>query len=195
MDKMQIKNTRAAIEQKADGENGALHIRAYVLAFGNIDSYGDIIEPGACDEFLKSENADRMRLCYQHDLDQVIGVITAKGVDGRGMWIEADVLDTTIGADVQKLLKAGAIDEFSIGYVANKWSYSQTETGEQVRHLEAITIWEASPVTRAANPLAVLLDAKSEEAKNALGELSDDELVALKSAVGEEIARRIVSKL
>lgn len=195
MDKMQIKNTRAAVEQKAVGENGALHIRAYVLAFGNVDSYGDIIEPGACDEFLKSENADRMRLCYQHDLDQVIGVITAKGVDERGMWIEADVLDTTIGADVQKLLKAGAIDEFSIGYVANKWSYGTDDEGRQIRHLEAITIWEASPVTRAANPLAVLLDAKSEEAKNALGELSDDELVALKTAVCEEYARRIVSKL
>lgn len=195
MEKMQTKNIRSAAEIKAVGEDGKLSIRAYVLAFGNVDSYGDIIEPGACDEFLKSENADRMRLCYQHNLDQVIGKITAKGVDERGMWIEADVLDTTIGADVQKLLKAGAIDEFSIGYVANKWSYGRDEAGEQVRHLEAITIWEASPVTRAANPLAVLLDAKSEDAETALGELSDDELVQLKDAVSEEIARRVISKL
>lgn len=193
---IQYKSTPTAIEVKTDGsEEGKLHIKAYVLAFGNVDSYGDVIAPTACDAFLKSANASRMHLCYQHQLDEVIGVITDKGVDDRGMWIEADVLDTRTGSDVQKLLKAGAIDEFSIGYVADEWSYSKTEDGRTIRNLEAITIWEASPVTRAANPLAVLVDAKSEDARAAIGQLSDDALEALKSAVDDEYVRRIVSKL
>ena len=151
-EKTNYKATAARLEIKEDGQaDGKLHIKAYVLAFGNVDSWGDIIQPGACDAFLASDNADRMALCYQHNLDQVIGVITAKGVDERGMWIEADVLDTSAGKDVQKLMRAGAIKEFSIGYIADKWSYTKDDDGREIRLLEAITIWEASPVTRAAN--------------------------------------------
>ena len=49
----------ARIELKADGlaDGVLLHIKAYALAFGNVDSWGDIILPGACDAFLKSADA------------------------------------------------------------------------------------------------------------------------------------------
>lgn len=194
---MQIKSCAASLEVKeaAEGSEGKLHIKAYILAFGNVDSWGDIIEPGACDDFLKSENAQRMKLCYQHDLGEVIGVITDKGVDEKGMWIEADVLDTRTGADVQKLLKAGAVNEFSIGYIADRWEIEERQGQEPIRHLKAITIWEASPVTRAANPLAVLVDAKGEDGKQPLRTLTDDELETLKSSVDEEYFRRFIDKL
>ena len=191
---IEYKTSAASLEIKAEGD--ALTIRAYVLAFNNEDSWGDIIVPGACDNFLKSENSRRMRLCYQHKMDEVIGVIKDKGVDERGMWIEADVLDTTTGKDVQKLLKAGAIDEFSIGYIADKFSYQDKENGERVRLLEDITIWEASPVTRAANPRAVLIDAKSElDRLDFVEELSDEALVELKKKTDGEYLSRIISKL
>ena len=118
----ETKFTDARLELKADGlgEGVLLHIKAYALAFGNIDSWGDIIEPGACDAFLKSAEADRMALCWQHDMRTVIGKITNKGVDEHGMWIEADILDTTAGRDAAVLLKAGAVKEFSIGYRADQ---------------------------------------------------------------------------
>lgn len=196
MEKTNYKSTPALLEVKADGQqDGKLRIRAYVLAFGNVDSWGDVIEPGACDEFLKSENAERMALCYQHNLSEVIGVITEKGVDEKGMWIEADVLDTSVGKDVQKLIQAGAVKEFSIGYVADRWSYEQLPDGKQVRHLEAITIWEASPVTRAANPLAVLVDAKDETTEANIKGLTDEQLEQLKAAVDEEYFTRFIDKL
>lgn len=108
-----FKTLNHSIEVKSESD-GKLHIRAYACAFGNVDSYGDIIEPTALDEFLKSEDAARMKLCYQHNFSEVIGVITDKGVDAYGLWFEADILDTTTGQDVQKLLKAGAINEFSL---------------------------------------------------------------------------------
>lgn len=191
---IEYKTSTASLEIKAEGD--ALSIRAYVLAFNNVDSWGDIILPGACDKFLASEDAKRMRLCYQHRMDEVIGVIKSKGVDERGMWIEADVLDTTTGKDVQKLLKAGAIDEFSIGYIADKYSYQDDEDGGRVRLLEDITIWEASPVTRAANPRAVLIDAKSElDRLDFVEELSDEALVQLKKKTDGEYLARVVKKL
>ena len=193
----EYKTLAGPVEIKADGQqdDGKLHIKAYVLAFGNIDSWGDIIQPSACDDFLKSENADRMHLCYPHKLDEVIGVITEKGVDEKGMWIEADIIDTATGTDVQKLIKAGAVTEFSIGYVADRWSYGKADDGQEVRYLESITIWEASPVTRAANPLAVLVDSKSEDTIAAIKALSDEQLEIHKSFVDEEYFRRFIYKL
>ena len=185
------------VEIKSQGEDGKLHIRAYACAFGNVDSWGDIIEPTACDDFLKSEDADRMKLCYQHDAHEVIGVITDKGVDAYGMWIEADILDTATGSDVQKLIKAGAINEFSIGYYADRYRYEKRDGYEyEIRILEAITIVEVSPVTRAANPKAILLDAKStEEMSRSLQAMTADDFQALKTAVDDEFARRVLINL
>lgn len=165
---MQSKAVLASIEVKEAGENpDVLHIKAYALAFGNVDSWGDIIADGAVDKFLKSEDYGRMALCYQHDQREVIGVITDAGVDEKGMWIEADVLPTTTGKDVQTLIRAGAIKEFSIGYYADEYHYEKREGyAYEIRVLDAITIVEVSPVTRAANDKAVLIDAKNEEGKN-----------------------------
>ena len=166
MKELQHKSFVRPLEHKEAREDGTLHIKAYALVFGNVDSYGDIIAENACDNFLKSENADRLRLCYQHDMNEVIGVITDKGVDATGMWIEADILPTTKGKDVQTLMKAGAIDEFSIGYWADEYHFEKRGSME-VRILDAITILEVSPVTRAANPKAVVVDMKNEDIKNA----------------------------
>ena len=167
IEKMQYKTALAAIEMKESGEQAdVLHIRAYACAFGNVDSWGDIIMPTAVDAFMKSEDFGRMALCYQHDIGEVIGVVTGAGVDEKGMWIEADILPTTTGKDVQTLIRGKAIKEFSIGYFADEYHYEKRDGySEQIRILDAITIFEVSPVTRAANGKAVLIDAKSEAPK------------------------------
>ncbi len=178
---MQFKASLACIEKKEAGEDGSLHIKAYALAFGNVDSWGDIIAPGAVDEFLKSENFGRMALCYQHNTSEVIGVITGAGVDEKGMWIAADVLPTTTGLNVQVLIKAGAIKEFSIGYFADSYHYEKRDGyAYDIRVLDAITIVEVSPVTRAANPEAVLIDAKNE---NLLKSEDMQEIMELKQSL------------
>ena len=194
----QFKTHVQNVEIKSKSEDGkVLHIRAYACAFGNVDSWGDIIDPGACDDFLKSEDAKRMKLCYQHNSREVIGVITDKGVDSIGMWFEADVLDTSTGSDVQKLLLAKAIDEFSIGYYADKYHYEKMSGYDyDIRVLDAITIIEVSPVTRAANPKAILLDAKSaHEMAGALQSMTSEDFQSLKTAVDDEFARRVLANL
>lgn len=186
------------VEVKSTSEDGkVLHIKAYACVFGNVDSWGDVIEPTACDAFLKSENAERMKLCYQHNAHEVIGVITDKGVDAIGLWIEADILDTSVGSDVQKLIKAGAINEFSIGYYADRYRYEKRAGYDyEIRVLEEITIIEVSPVTRAANPKAILLDAKSEEdMASSLRTMSAEDFEALRTAVKNEFARRMIVAL
>lgn len=191
---LQFKNMTGDVEIKDSGKDGVLSFRAYALAFGNIDSYGDIIKTGACDKWLASEDSKRCALCYQHDMRNVIGVITAKGVDEKGLWIEADILPTQQGRDVQVLMKAGAVKEFSIGYYAVSYAYGKAED-QEVRYLEEISIVEVSPVTRAANPLATLTGIKAEDMASQLADMPDDRLMALDAAVKEEKARRILIKL
>ena len=67
MNVMNLEYKTCLIAEKAEKEDGSLHIKFYACCFGNIDSWGDIILPGACDAFLASEDEKRMKLCYQHD--------------------------------------------------------------------------------------------------------------------------------
>lgn len=183
-----------SIEVKAQGEDGKLHIKGYACAFGNVDSYGDIIVATALDDFLKSDEAGRIKLCYQHSMYEVIGVITDKGTDDYGMWFEADIIDTATGLDVQKLIKAGAINEFSIGYYTDEWHEGKLDQ-TYVRYLDKIRIAEISLVTRAANPRAILLDAKSEEMASGLQAMTDEDFDRLHTEVKNEYARRVLAKL
>ena len=158
METLQHKSISGQIQVKEAREDGILSIRAYACVFGNVDSWNDIIVPTACDEFLNSKEADRMRLCWQHNMDDVIGRITAKGADGYGVWIEADILPTTLGKDVQTLVRGEAINELSIGYKTIRHHYEG-----DIRVLDEIIIREVSLVSIAANPLAVITDMKAED--------------------------------
>ena len=198
---LQHKGIGRPLEHKETREDGIMRIKAYALAFDNVDSYGDVILPTACDAFLASENAARMKLCYQHDQHEVIGVITNKGTDAIGLWIEAEILPTTTGKDVQLLLDAGAIDEFSIGYFADKYRYEKRDGYPyEVRVLEAITVIEVSPVTRAANPKAVLTDKKEDNNNPIKPEKMEDikkqlETIEQKAAAAEKKAADLTAEL
>ena len=198
---LETKQGDARLEVKPDGEGGILHIKAYALAFGNIDSWGDIIMPGALDEFLKSEDADRMALCYQHERRTVIGKITDKGVDDYGMWIEADILPTTAGQDAAVLIKSGAIKEFSICYRADRYHYEKREGYEyDIRILDAITVYECSPVTIAANPDAIIVSAKADpnhinNKKKKKKTMTPEEIKAMRESIEKEATEKVASEL
>lgn len=201
----------AALEQKygdarleikaAGGEGVELHIKAYALAFGNIDSWGDIILPGACDKFLASEAADRMTLCWQHERATVIGRITDKGVDDYGMWIEGDILPTTAGKDAAILIKSGAVKEFSIGYRATKYHYEKREGYDyDIRILEEIEVLEVSPVTIAANPKAIIVSAKADPNHKPLNTnknstMTPEEIKAMRESIEKEATEKVAAEL
>ena len=203
MNVMNLEYKTCLITEKAEKEDGSLHIKFYACCFGNIDSWGDIILAGACDAFLASEDAKRMKLCYQHDKTAVIGIITSKTADDHGLLVEADILPTTLGKDVIMLIKSGALNEFSIGYYPDKYHFEKLEgVADDVRVLEAITIREASIVSFAANPEAVLISAKNEGQKDDKPDMatiisgaSDEELEAMAAQIEEEKLNRLIVNL
>lgn len=150
-------------EVKREQRDEHLYISGYGAYFGNEDSYGDIIQKGAFEPFLALEDAKRLKLCWQHDMQEVIGVITNIYEDEKGLFFEAKISNTQRGKDVAVLLEDGAIDEFSIGYRTEDYEY----TNDEKRILKSIYLYEISVVSRAANPMAKLVDAerKDEEEK------------------------------
>ena len=161
MEKLEYKQVATSFEVKKEGDN--LYIEGYAAKFGNVDSYNDIIQQGAFALFLASEDAKRVRLCYQHDFDNVIGVIESMSEDEQGLKFRAKISNTTLGKDVATLLEDGAINEFSIGYKTVKFTM---DNDQNIRTLEEVYLYEISPVTRAANEKATLQASERKEDNN-----------------------------
>jgi len=139
-------------EIKASQDNT---IEGYAAYFGNIDSYGDIIENGAFSKTLK-ENAGRVKVLWQHDTNEPIGKPVAMEQDSKGLYIKAKISMTDTGRKAMELMRDGVIDEMSIGYDIIKDEYKGKN-----RMLKELRLWEFSPVTFAANEKAKITSAKS----------------------------------
>ena len=192
MEKLEYKQVATSFEVKKEGDN--LYIEGYAAKFGNVDSYNDIIQQGAFALFLTSEDAKRVRLCYQHDFDNVIGVIESMSEDEQGLRFRAKISNTTLGKDVATLLEDGAINEFSIGYKTVKFTMDDQQN---IRTLQEVYLYEISPVTRAANEKATLQASERKEENNNIKKDSEmeEELKKLQVELAEaKEARKIAEK-
>lgn len=149
----------------------------YGAVFGNIDSYGDVIAPGAFAEALSQFKAGSVQpaMLWQHNPDWPIGVWSAMSEDGHGLQVEGKLASTTLGKDAYSLLKMNAVTGMSIGYVAKEWT-PRTKPDEPRRVLKKIELYEVSLVTFPANDKARVSSVKTrmternvEEALRALG--------------------------
>lgn len=151
--------------------------------FGNIDDGGDIIHPGS---FRKTilERQGKIRCLDQHATDSIMRVIgkplsmreigrdelppevLARFPDATGgLLVKTQfLLNTPEGLGAFERIKAGAVDEYSIGYDALDADYSTAvKDGEEltVRNLRQLRLYEYSPVIFAMNPATATLSAKA----------------------------------
>ena len=139
-------------EIKASAENT---IEGYAAYFGNVDSYGDIIEQGAFSKTLK-ENNNRVKVLWQHNTNEPIGKPIQMEQDSKGLYIKAKISMTDVGRKAMELMRDGVIDEMSIGYDIIKDEFKGKN-----RMLKELRLWEFSPVTFAANEKARITSAKN----------------------------------
>lgn len=139
-------------EPDADGQ-----FEGYLSVFNNVDQGMDVIAPGA---FTKSLGAGRkVKLLWQHDTSQPIGVWDELREDDRGLFGKGRISkDVARGAEAMALLKMGAIDGISIGY---RTIQAEREGNGSVRKLVEVDLFEASLVTFPMNELATVTDIKS----------------------------------
>jgi len=158
------------------GEIG--RVKGYASRFGEPDQAGDVVMPGAFQRSLeRMEKAGRsIKLLWQHDPAQPIGV-WHKVIENRiGLWVTGEVLsELQRGREACVLMEAGAVDGLSIGYRVVR-AEANMETGG--RNLFEIDLWEVSLVT-----FPMLPTARAQAADPAPAEISDDFALALAEAL------------
>ncbi len=117
-------------------------ISGYASLFGKSDQGGDIVEPGAYEASLAKGR--QVKMLWQHDPAQPIGVWDEVREDAKGLWVEGRLLtDVAKGREAASLIGAGAIDGLSIGYRTVK-ARKDDKGGRLLSELE---LWEVSLVT------------------------------------------------
>jgi HK97 family phage prohead protease len=153
-------------------EAGDMVFSGYGAVFGNLDSYGDVIQKGAFKETLKNaKKNDRWpALLMQHggwaftaDDMTPIGIFTELEEDDVGLKFTAKLADITRAREAYNLMKMKprpAITGMSIGYIAKKFTVG-TKPDEPRRTLHQVELMEISLVTFPANDKARVEAVKS----------------------------------
>jgi uncharacterized protein len=121
-------------------------VEGYASLFGKTDQGGDIVRAGAYALSLKRLAAKngRVKMLWQHDPTQPIGVWDEVREDAKGLWVKGRILtEVAKGREAAALLSAGAIDGLSIGYRTVK----AERDGKGQRLLSELELWEVSLVT------------------------------------------------
>jgi HK97 family phage prohead protease len=139
-------------------------VSGYASVFGLRDQGGDVVAPGAYAASLKAlaGSGRRVRMLWQHDPGQPIGVWDELREDATGLWAKGRLLtDVARGREAAALLGAGAIDGLSIGYRTKR----AERDGQGRRVLTEVELWEVSLVTFPMLPEArVALKARTGDA-------------------------------
>lgn len=134
-------------------------IGGYASLFGEVDLGGDLVMKGAFAESLRRRGPGKIRMLFQHDPAQPIGVWDEIREDTLGLRVRGRLmLGVERAREVWALLREGAIDGLSIGFKAER---AVRDPRRGVRRLEKIDLWEVSVVTFPMLPQARVSDVKS----------------------------------
>lgn len=148
----------------------------YGAVSGNVDSYGDVIEPGAFRDTLRAwqDKGKYPPMLLQHGggflggADDLlpVGKWTKMEENTKGLKAEGQLfaLSTERGQYIYEGMKAGALDGLSIGYNVKEF-VAGTKPGEPRRKLTNIDLVELSIVTFPANDKARIGNVKSGDIK------------------------------
>lgn len=121
-------------------------ISGYASLFGVADQGGDVVLPGAYGAGLGrlAAKGGSVKMLWQHDPAQPIGVWDEIREDERGLWVKGRLLPEIERArEAAALIGAGAIDGLSIGYR----TIAAEKNAKGQRLLAELELWEVSVVT------------------------------------------------
>ena len=151
-------------EIKSSGDAGT--ISGYFSTYDRIpDSYGDIIAPGAFADTIKAreESGHPFPLCWNHDLDQIIGKVDKIEDTEKGPLMTASFFNTPLAQEKREIVKNGVVYQFSFAFDIREDGYVELEDGFKAHELRKLDLFEISVVPIPANQNAVMTDVKSEE--------------------------------
>ena len=132
----------------------------YASLFGTVDLGGDVVLPGAFARSIRERGASGIRMLYQHDPSEPIGVWQELREDGRGLFVRGKLAkDVERSRAVLSLMRAGALDGLSIGFRATK---AHKDSKTKIRSIAEADLWEISVVTFPMLPGARVAAVKSD---------------------------------
>lgn len=134
----------------------------YASLFHKVDQGKDAVAPGAFKASLKGRPASSIRMLFQHDPDQPIGVWKKITEDAKGLYVEGQITrGVGRSEEILELMRAGAVDGLSIGF---KTMRAKVNPETKVRWILSADLWEISVVT-----FPLLEGARIENVKSAFG--------------------------
>lgn len=147
---------------KAEAVEADGTFKGYGSVFGNVDSYNEIVAPGAFKESLSllKKSEDVLPVLWQHNPDEPIGGYTELAEDDHGLKVAGFLLKDEVrrAAEAYALMKARVVKGLSIGYFVRDDSVDE-KTG--IRTLKALDLREVSVVTFPANEAAQVNNVKN----------------------------------
>jgi HK97 family phage prohead protease len=138
-------------ELRAAPQGDGMSFSGYAAVF-NSDSeplpFIERIAPGAFAKSLKSRN--NIRMYMNHDSSMLLGTTRSKTVrlaeDTKGLFVDADLPDTSVGRDLSVLMQRGDVDSMSFGFTVPQGGDRWSDDGSR-RELRQIRLFEVSVVT------------------------------------------------
>ncbi len=178
---------------KADEDTGV--VEAYVSIMGIVDEDmpPDMIENGAFTKTIQERGpagANKIRVLHQHGWSEVIGKPIELVEHSRDQ-LPVELLEKFPGAtgglftktqfvlDVQRaretfaLYKAGAMDEWSIGFDTLDSDMDKDDNSVAFRRIKEVRLWEYSPVTWGANQATITTAVKEADIRGDVALLAD----------------------
>jgi uncharacterized protein len=127
-------------------------IEGYASLFAVADDGGDIVMPGAFARSLARRGAGGVKLLWQHNAAEPIGVWTSLVEDAKGLKVTGRLdLSVARAREALSLIRGGAVDGLSIGFRAVR---ATTDRKSGLRRLSEINLLEISVVTFPMQKLA-----------------------------------------
>ena len=187
---MRTKHATMRIKAPDAGTDGDLktgQFEGYASVFGNVDSYGDRVLPGAFTKTLEDYGDDGAGIpCYwMHRLDDPelnLGSTVKAWEDEKGLRVRVQLdLDNPKAAHVHKLIKTGRVREMSFAY-----EVTDGEETDDAFEIKEVDLFEVSIVPVGANRETELLGVKAREIAKALqGEETEETAPDAGKAPGE----------
>lgn len=174
---MSARRTFAA-EVKAVGSEGSGGLpegqfEALVSVFGNVDSSGDVVLPGAFTATLAewAASGDSIPVVWSHRWDDPfahIGEVVEATETERGLLVKGQLdVENPTGLQVAKLLKARRVKQFSFAYDVLEGGFAERD-GQEVYELRQLKLHEVGPCLLGVNQETQLIAAKSAGGRPAL---------------------------
>lgn len=117
----------------------------YASLFGVVDMGRDVVMPGAFRTSLEKRGASGVKMLWQHEASQPLGLWTSIIEDGHGLKVEGQLnLAVARSREIYALMRDGALDGLSIGFRTES-AVKDKSTG--IRRLIRLDLWEISIVT------------------------------------------------